>query len=85
MFDACWLLLKPFWFVVGVLLTLSCAVLHDKRQIYMVHEFLIETHITIHSSFSFTPCSAAVRAQHMELAPKREILNKDLPFFSFLS
>ena len=34
----------------------------------MVHEFLQEVHFKIHSSFSFTPCSAAVRAQHMELA-----------------
>ena len=80
MFDACWLLLKHFWFVVGVLLTLSCAVLHDRRQIYMVHEFLIETHITIHSSFSFTPCSAAVRAQHMELALNASKIYGGCPF-----
>ena len=36
------------------------------RRIYMVREFLQETHIEIHSGFSFSPCSAAVRAQHME-------------------
>ena len=28
----------------------------------MVREFLQETHIEIHSGFSFSPCSAAVRA-----------------------
>ena len=36
------------------------------RRIDMVREFLQETHIEIHSGFSFSPCSAAVRAQHME-------------------
>ena len=36
------------------------------RRIYMVRKFLQETHIEIHSGFSFSPCSAAVRAQHME-------------------
>ena len=34
-----------------------------------VWQMLQETHIQIHSSSSFTPCSAAVRAQHMELKP----------------
>ena len=39
----------------------------------MVHEFLQETHIEIHSGFSFSPCSAAVRAQHMELIKHKQI------------
>ena len=38
----------------------------------MVHEFLQETHIEIHSGFSFSPCSAAVRAQHIRRLPKGE-------------
>ena len=38
----------------------------------MVHEFLQEVHFKIHSSFSFTPCSAAVRAQHIRRLPKGE-------------
>ena len=33
----------------------------------LLHELLHETHLDIHLRFSFTPCSAAVRAQHMEL------------------
>ena len=52
----------------------------EDGRIYMVHEFLIETHITIHSSFSFTPCSAAVRAQHMELALKASKNYSGFPF-----
>ena len=38
----------------------------------MVHEFLQKVHFKIHSSFSFTPCSAAVRAQRVELEPKSQ-------------
>ena len=33
-------------------------------------DFLQETLVGIHFGFSFHPCSAAVRAQHMELALK---------------
>ena len=37
--------------------------------VYILHELLHETHLGIHLGFSFPPCSAAVRAQHMELDP----------------
>ena len=40
------------------------------RRIYMVREFPQETHIEIRSGFSFSPCSAAVRAQHIRRLPK---------------
>ena len=40
------------------------------RRLYMVREFLQETHIEIRSGFSFSPCSAAVRAQHIRRLPK---------------
>ena len=37
------------------------------RPIYLMHELLHETLRGIHLCFSFPTCSAAVRAQHMEL------------------
>ena len=40
------------------------------HRIDMVRAFLQETRIEIHSGFSFSPCSAAVRAQHIRRLPK---------------
>ena len=37
--------------------------------VYILHELLHETLLGMHLGFSFPPCSAAVRAQHMELEP----------------
>ena len=36
----------------------------------LLHELLQETAASIYLRLSVTPCSAAVRAQHMELSPK---------------
>ena len=38
--------------------------------VYILHELLHETHLGIHLGFSFPPCSAAVRAQHIR-RPRR--------------
>ena len=55
----------------------------------LLHELLHETHHGIHLGFSFTPCSAAVRAQHMELKPswllKPQKTSAPAPIFTFLS
>ena len=40
------------------------------HRIDMVRAFLQETRVEIHSGFSFSPCSAAVRAQHIRRLPK---------------
>ena len=37
--------------------------------VYILHELLHETHLGIHLGFSFPPCSAAVRAQHIRRLP----------------
>ena len=44
----------------------------------MVHEFLQETRIEIHSGFSFSPCSAAVRAKYMELIKHKQMGRRHL-------
>ena len=69
-FHRFWLDSGSFWgSILGCRAWFLGRTLTSSRRIYMVREFLQETHIEIHSGFSFSPCSAAVRAQHIRRPP----------------